>query len=357
MKVRALSLSILALLTLTIGNGNESTILAKEKDKAVSIQQLEEIASGDKVTVLVFDEEDRISEEFHSDGLKVKYNWDQDQIISSEDSEGGEEQYSIENGKFIVERYYNDELIEVKSTDLVNSVSNDDDSEVESENSKALATNEDYMVKGIRMNDFISNSTLTNTSDLSETGIQKFLSDRKSILADPVHVYRKDKNGKVYDAKIKVSPAKLIYNAQEDHGISAKVLIALVQKESTLVTPKKGEVSYDSRRFIYALGNGATDKGDMYMLSGFDKQFDGAAKTLKNLYNEGKNKSFPVKLIVNDGKTVSHQKVTYKGEIWVRNVATYAMFRYTPWTIDTALLPKDFGGGNYLYVKCYDMFW
>ncbi|TKI54932.1 hypothetical protein E8L90_05430 [Brevibacillus antibioticus] len=355
LKCKVLSLSIFAVLSLTIGGGNQGVVLSKENSERISIQQLEEKATDDKVTILVFDEEEKISEEIHSDGLRIKYIWDEDQLISSEDSQGGEERYGQKDGKFVVERFYNDKLIEVKSTNLVESVTEGEGSKTEL--SEALVTNENYMVKGYRMNDFISDTELTNSKDLNEASIQKFLNRENSILSDPVKVFRKDKNGSVYDANISVSSAKLIYNAQKDHGISAKVLLALVQKESGLVRAKKGDIDYDDRKFIFALGNGATDGGDMYKLSGFDKQFDGAARTLKKLYNEGDSKSFPVMMTVNNGKTVKHENVTYRGEIWVRNAATYAMFRYTPWTIDTSFLPKKVGGGNYLYIQCYNMFW
>lgn len=352
MKLKTFSLSLIALLSvfpvLSVSGQGQAKF-----EPVYSEELLAEKAEDEDVNILVYDEDGKIVSEFHSDGVAVNYTYEDGIMVSSEDSAGAKEEYSISEDVLEVKQYFNDKLIDTK---VVNIDDQEEQLSIESGFS-ILATNEDYIVKNIRMNDFITNSQLTNTSELNASQIQKFFDERKSILADHVEVYIKDKDGKVKTTNQRVLPSALIFNAQRDYNISAKVIIALIQKESSLVAEKRGAVPFNSRRFYYVMGNGATDKGDLNGTSGFDKQIKNGAKTLKNLYEEGKKKSFPYKMPVNDGKSVKKDGVTYKGEIWARNAATYAMYRYTPWTIDTNLLPEEVGGGNYLYIKCYKMFW
>jgi hypothetical protein len=127
-----------------------------------------------------------------------------------------------------------------------------------------------------------------------------------------------------------------------------------LQKESSLIGSKSGTVEYSSRRFYFAMGMGATDGGDYNSYTGFDKQVDKGTKLLYDKWYEATG--MPVKMTVNNGKDKTSKGVTYKGEIWVKNWGTYALYKYTPWTIDTSFSPK-FGGGNYLFCQIFEGYW
>ncbi len=136
--------------------------------------------------------------------------------------------------------------------------------------------------------------------------------------------------------------AEMIYDAAKEADVNPQLIMARLQVEQGLIsrTAAVGEHSLD-----WALGVGATDKGRIEEYRGFGNQVAGAAQTLRRLYDEYEPGD-------EDHSTVG---INYGDDtIKPENAATYALFRYTPHTIDTEL--GKTGGGNYLFMNVWNRF-
>ncbi|UQZ37447.1 hypothetical protein C2I18_08820 [Paenibacillus sp. PK3_47] len=314
------------------------------------------------VNILLYDESGKIINEFHSDGNEIQYHYDTDgNMIESTDAFNGKQVYERDESKKIrvIKTYNNNKLAAEKKLDGIG---------VESEIVTPFDTNlliaplsttvyEDTIINGIDMNQLISDAQFTNSSTMTSASIQSFLTSKNSILKDTVLIYYLDSSGKPYFKGDTINAASSIASSAQTYGINPKVILATLQKESSLVSATPGSVAYSSRRFFYAMGYGATDGGDDYTKGGFNQQISGGASTLKNRYNQAPTTGYPkVFTNINFGNTVTSNGVTYKNYVWVKNKATYSLYVYTPHTIDTSLLPTV-GGGNYLFVNIAKGWW
>lgn len=228
--------------------------------------------------------------------------------------------------------------------------------------SLSLTEYENYYVNGVLMNDIAvsqpnhSEERFNYASAMSESEIQTFFQNKNSILKDPVQIWRKDSNGNVYNTGKTIVPSKAIATAATTYVMNPKVVIATLQKESSLVSAAPGSVSYSSRRFYYAMGYGATDGGDINGTSGFDIQIDRGTKLLKDLWWQAPVNQPSRFDGINYNKTVTSNGVTYKNYIWTKNWGTWALFKYTPHALDINLLPT-IGGGNYLFYQIFKGYW
>lgn len=148
--------------------------------------------------------------------------------------------------------------------------------------------------------------------------------------------------------KRKIDAATYIIKYCKKYKINPKIIVCLLQKEQSLVTAERAD--YKSRSFTYALGYGATDKGDYKKYEGFDKQLLYATKRLNTLYKKSP-KSYPQ--VINNINYNKTKKNVYKNYIWVDNKATYVLYQYTPHTIDAKIYDKtkEKAGGNYLFKR------
>ena len=151
----------------------------------------------------------------------------------------------------------------------------------------------------------LSDFAMENVNSLTADDVQKLFEANGSALARPIDGKR---------------PADMLIAAARKYGISPKVLCATLQKEQGLVTKKTATRA----RLDWALGVGVFDNGKrLTAYKGFDKQIEGAAETLRKLFDEGKKKF--------DGGAKSVTYKTLEGDVVkIRNAATWALFEYTP---------------------------
>lgn len=358
---------------------------ANEKDELTvkNIEGLKEYGVYNNKNIMLYNEDGKIISEFQSDGNEVNYIYDKNsELKESFDSRGWKDVYvkneistkrSGDNETQVtVLSYKDDKLISKHGLAVApkkKSISAEEkllniNKKLKIKQAELRAVSEayeDYYVNGKLMND-IAVSKPNHDEDLflekgvlSEDDIQEFLEDKNSILKDDIEIWRKNEDGEVYNTNETMTPSKVIYDAQQEHYINAKVILATLQKESSLIGKAPGTVEYSARRFYFAMGMGATDGGDYDSYTGFDKQVDKGTELLYNKWLEAPVE-MPVKITVNNGKDKTSNEVTYKGSIWVKNWGTYALYKYTPWTIDTSYLPT-LGGGNYLFCQIFEGYW
>ena len=158
----------------------------------------------------------------------------------------------------------------------------------------------------------ISDHEFTNANAMTQQEIQKFLESKGSCLA----TYKVD--GK--------SAAQIIYEECQAKKISPKVMLATIQRETSLVGPYrgcndiwKGSDTYADRAFMCDRYNPNT--------KGFDNQSRCAANTFRKWYDAGE---------------VCKEMKVDDGTVIPLNRATYALYKY-----DTEI------SGNKLFYKVY----
>ncbi|EGW36053.1 hypothetical protein [Desulfosporosinus sp. OT] len=379
---KALALVLLSSLLFCYGISAAPTTQANAGTQSnVTVNQLAEIANKQQVNILLYDETGHIDQEFHSDGLKVKYNYKNGKINDSIDDKGYKQEY-VDNGEYIeVTEYKDNKKNQVKEFAINKNLlklSQDDLKQIAKEKMEqtknaseqisiqSLTVPESYMVNGVDMTSithdmpqYSSGQFYTSTFSMTESVIQSFFTNKNSILKDNVQIWRKNSSGTVYNTGTSINPAHAIWNAADTYMINPKVIIATLQKESSLVSASPGSVSYSSRRFYYAMGYGATDGGDINGTSGFDVQIDKGTRLLRDLWMQSPTGywNYPSLITgINYNKTVTSNGVTYKNYIWVKDYGTWALYKYTPHALDVNLLPT-IGGGNYLFYSIFKGYW
>ncbi|HNV71769.1 MAG TPA: hypothetical protein PKO06_18840, partial [Candidatus Ozemobacteraceae bacterium] len=149
----------------------------------------------------------------------------------------------------------------------------------------------------------VSDHTLTDSKSMTVAQIQAFLDKKGSCLAKP---YRGS------------TPAQMIYDACQKHGISPKVILTRLQCEQGMISKKTAS----QKDLDWALGVGCYDSGNWNQsFKGFDKQIEGAAQTYRRHYDAAKAK-------LDRGEAVT---MTIDGEtVRIKNAATYAFYKYCP---------------------------
>ncbi|MDH6674113.1 YD repeat-containing protein [Paenibacillus sp. LBL] len=365
--MKKLFFSVVALVLLMPNLASADQIAVPQQERLSSINQIKEyVLTNRDVNVMLYDENGNILNEFHSDGNVINYQYDADgEMISSTDSYNGMQIYELDKktNSLSIKTYANSAFVNEKN--LVN-----ENEQVPLDTSENIPipypivpfAYESTVISGVNMNTLITDTDFTNSSTMSSSAIQTFFENRDSVLKNVVLIYYLDSNGNPYFNGHTINAASAISTAATTNGVNPKVILATLQKESSLISAKPGSVDYSSRRFYYAMGYGATDSGDDRSKGGFNYQISGGTQTLKNRYTQSPSSGYPIKLpdgtvtSINFGKSVTSGGVTYKNYVWVDNRATYSLYRYTPHTIDTSLLPT-IGGGNYLFVKIATGWW
>ena len=196
----------------------------------------------------------------------------------------------------------------------------------------------------------ISDSEFTNANAMTQQEIQNFLESKESCLA-------------TYTVGGK-SAAQIIYEACQSKTISPKVMLATIQKETSLLGSRKDKCNeargvspcsdWTWAEGAFGCGLSGCPSGN----KGFDKQATCAANTFRDWYNAGK---------------VCEEMQVTGGTVIPQNKATYSLYKYTPeisgnnlfynvytgWGWDpkgghyTAGTPED-GCCEYCNGKCYD---
>lgn len=149
-------------------------------------------------------------------------------------------------------------------------------------------------------NNVVSDREMTDYNSMTAAQIQAFLDRKGSVLARPV-------NG--------INPSVAIFNAAQKYKINPRLLLTRAQVEKGLISKKTAS----QNTLDWAFGCGAYDGGNWNQAyKGFDKQVDGAAKTFRRWYDDGKAKGGQVAIKI-DGTNLT-----------TKNAATYALYKYTP---------------------------
>ncbi len=194
--------------------------------------------------------------------------------------------------------------------------------------SKPAVAKHDYKKHGVNFSQLISDKEFTDTSALDAIGVQAFLQDQNSFLSE----YEEDG----------VSAAQIIFDASREAGLNPFVLLATLEKESSLITRQKQP---KERLLAASMGYGYTDGGRYTAgAKSFRRQVNKGAELLARLFKEAQSQTFPMKFKADYGKH----------NVQLNNAATLALFQYTPHTVDTGL--KVVGGGNYRFRKVLEEF-
>lgn len=145
-----------------------------------------------------------------------------------------------------------------------------------------------------------------------------------------------------------ISAAQIIYNAAQEYGISPKVLLVLLRKESQNVLndnwPVKGQ-------YKYAMGYGCPDSGPNYTAAcvnskaGFYKQMTLAAWQLKYYKDHYKDGGYSLRIGWNNIQYSPNPACGTK-RVNIENVATLSLYIYTPYVPNDAALANFPGTAN-----------
>ncbi|MDE7424105.1 MAG: hypothetical protein K2N51_10465 [Lachnospiraceae bacterium] len=313
---------------------------AKASTENIStFEQAEEYVNKHQdVNILIYNN-NQIIAEYHADGVSVNYAYDNLSRLKEIDySNGLKEVYSYTNKGVNVQVYQKNKLIENQGI-----ISQAKTNDVFFSKKKYEKTT----INKVNMNNLISNKQFRNYKSMTKKQLKKFFKKKESILQYPVKIYGYDKKtNAIVDKNKTIDTSTYIINYCKKYKINPKIIVCLLQKEQSLVTAQNAD--YNSRRFVYALGYGATDDGDLKKYARFDKQILCATKRLNTLYKKAP-KSYPrVMKKINYNRT---KKGVYKNYIWIDNKATYVLYKYTPHTIDADIYDtsNEISGGNYLF--------
>jgi len=181
----------------------------------------------------------------------------------------------------------------------------------------------------ININNILTDTELLDSSSMSLARIQSFLKDKGSYLAN-------------YSVGGK-SAAEIIYNTANQYGLSPKYLLVRLQLEQSLITN-----SNPSQRAIdYATGYKCPDStGCDPSYAGFDKQLAGAGTLINEYLTTLSNTNYRWTKCNENGCWGWGLRISKETEdrivVTPENVATAALYTYTPWV-------GKYGGGVQLF--------
>ncbi len=210
----------------------------------------------------------------------------------------------------------------------------------------------------------IDDKVFSNSKSMSASEIQKFLEDKKSVLADTSNAFVSLLKEPVNNQSLKETledpnasstknrtAAELIYDAARSSGLNPQVILVTLNKEQSLITGRQSATPEQLQRALdFAMGFGCPDSqpcGDVYR--GFYFQLFGGVDTENNRYlgaAQSLMKSFKTPggrgpyyngstSKVGDTITLGNTMGNYEGidaqqTITIGNSATAALYRYTP---------------------------
>ncbi|MCM3779322.1 type VII secretion protein EccB [Microbacterium hydrocarbonoxydans] len=211
---------------------------------------------------------------------------------------------------------------------------------------------------GFNAGNIISDAVFTNRNTMSEAQIQAFFNSKVSRCqggADkwgPIICLKDftitsvnrpaDRYCQGYTGAPNESAARIIYRVAQSCGINPQVLIVMLQKEQGLVTHSWPSMN----RYNAALGQGCPDGGvpcdPSYV--GFFHQIYGAARQMQ-IYMEGRYFTYYA-----PGRTwnilYNPNRDCGSAPVYVANMATSALYYYTPYQPNAAALNAGYGEGD-----------
>jgi len=161
----------------------------------------------------------------------------------------------------------------------------------------------------------ISDDNMRGYNSMSENEIQAFLEAQPGPLKSLVTTAAPEAGGGMLKA------STIIWRACQDHKISPKVMLTMLQKEQSLLTRTTLATNTLSRAIGAGCPNGWTNT-----YPGFGRQMWNGARMLSS-YGEG-NKSFPT-YTSGMSKTI-YKHAVYGTKIIPRNLATFKLYVYNP---------------------------
>lgn len=135
------------------------------------------------------------------------------------------------------------------------------------------------------------------------------------------------------------SAARIIFKVQRACGISAKVLLVVLQKETSLVTSRAPSSDYLQK----ALGYGCPDTGtcdpNFY---GFFRQIYGAGRQF-TWYNNPAGSHTSIKVGQHSTRYYNSNPACGSSQVLIQNKATAALYYYTPWQPNASALAAPWG--------------
>ena len=219
---------------------------------------------------------------------------------------------------------------------------------------KNLKESQAYDISKFSAGNIISDYTMSNTETMNEQQIQEFLTSKNACndrniqraANFPGYQYHIE-NGKFvclseetfeYNGE-KQTAARVIYQASRDFQINPQVLITLIEKEQSLVTDTwPNHIQYRS-----ATGFGCPDTAACdAKYYGFRNQVRNAAKLFRDVLDGGYT-NYPV------GENFIYYNPNFScggSKVYVENLATSALYRYTPYQPNAEAL-KNYPGTSY----------
>ncbi|GAB3600971.1 hypothetical protein [Microbacterium tumbae] len=211
---------------------------------------------------------------------------------------------------------------------------------------------------GFNPGNIISDAVFTNKGTMTEAQIQAFFDSKvkKCVVGNdekgkPIVCLKDFRITSVdrpadsycsgYEGAANESAARIIYKTAQACGINPQVLIVMLQKEQGLVT----HTWPSGWRYNAALGQGCPDTAPCDpSFVGFFHQIYGAARQMQ-IYMEGKHFTWYA-----PGKTwgiLYNPKASCgRGNVYVANKATSALYYYTPYQPNAAALRAGYGEGD-----------
>ncbi|MFA4895765.1 cell wall-binding repeat-containing protein [Microbacterium sp.] len=204
---------------------------------------------------------------------------------------------------------------------------------------------------GFSAGNIISDAVFTNKSTMTEAQIQSFFNGKVSKCQSGYVCLKDFKISSVnrpadaycsgYTGAANESAARIIYRVAQSCNINPQVLIVMLQKEQGLIS----HTWPSPWRYDMALGQGCPDTAPCDPnFVGFFHQIYGAARQMQ-IYMEGKWFQWYA-----PGKTwgiLYHPNASCgRGNVYVANKATAALYYYTPYQPNAAALRAGFGEGD-----------
>ena len=305
---------------------------------AEQVENISTIAVQENRNIVITDLDGYTLGEYHADGYVAEFVYNESSTRTSigektlryiEDNNGIVQAFSLDDNNNIeqIDIYKNGEYICTKDfvSDDVNTSQFDDN--------VAPASSTFYV--------YHSNGTSTNMSTLIDDDefefctscasiekIQQIFEDNNSPLQYTIDNYIYDGNT-VYKSGT-CSPAQYIHDICIQMDLSPKLILATLQKESSLVSSYHINSSYSSSCFYFCMGNGSSSSSSS---TGFRNQIMGGATTLRYWFGQGSHFSYPYTYTHSGFR--GYHGYGYSGydtSITVTNAGTFSLYKYTPYT-------------------------
>lgn len=315
-----------------------NTFAAETSSVSTDINDLADLSVKNQENIVLLDENNNILNEFHSDGYTAEFqyveslsrNANHKVLQSIVDSDGVKQVIYANDNETIskIDFYKNNAYIGTKNFQ----------NNLTTNNAVPYAAYSVFYVyhedgTKTNMSNLISNTKfIRQKTSATQSDIQNLFNDTNSPLKNKITIYKKNNNNVIYNTGVSITPAKVIYDASVTYSISPKVILATLQKESSLVSAyhTNNQTSIDQKVFWFCMGAGSTSSTNT---TGFEGQIKEGTRILKKWYDDGDNYSFPYNYSNSGFRGYRGYNTTgYLTNIWCDNKATYSLYKYTPYT-------------------------